>query len=158
MACRKMGNLSNLAATSRYMIRSFLTRRSILFSSLLVISASTSLGHLPTLTWYAAQNLDGDAQWPALQDAGRSWTFGGPVVAKFGATDFPGAPAWFNAPAANQPSLDGVGGSNQNVSWELVFRPGDLVGSHVIFETGGNGDGTAFVLQGAQLYPPAGQL
>ena len=48
---------------------------------------------------------------------------------------------------------DGLGNSvtQANVSWELVFRPGDYEGIHTLFNTGGNGDGTAFVLEGSVL-------
>ncbi|MGI9243280.1 MAG: hypothetical protein ACR2RV_20955 [Verrucomicrobiales bacterium] len=121
----------------------------VLLASLL--SAPIALSQIPTLSWDASANLDGDNQWPAAEDAARSWTFATPASAQSGATDFPGAPVWFNSPSAVMASLDGAGGSTMNVSWELVFRPADLTGNHIIFETGGNGDGTAIVMQGADL-------
>lgn len=125
--------------------------RFLFLPTLFILQLTTSSAQDPTLTWNAAENLDGDNLWPASQNATLSWEFPGPAVARFGATTFPGAPAWFNSPTALQPSLDSVGGTNLNVSWELVFRPGDLDGSHVLFETGGDGDGTAFVINGADL-------
>jgi len=121
----------------------------VLVASLL--AAPFAFSQAPTLSWDASQNLDGDSQWPAAEDPARSWTFASPATPVSGATEFPGAPVWFNSPSAVMASLDGAGGSNQNVSWELVFRPGDLTGNHILFETGGNGDGTAIVLQGADL-------
>ena len=41
--------------------------------------------------------------------------------------------------------------STQDATFEFVFRPGDYVGDHVIFETGGTGDGLGLVLLGDLL-------
>ena len=118
--------------------------QSLFFSPLL-------LGQVPTLTWDASQDFNGDTQWPSSEDPSRVWSFAAPAVAEFGDTEFPGAGVWFNSVSGTQASLDGLGGSTQNVTWELIFRPVDFTGNHVIFETGGNGDGSAFVLQGSVL-------
>lgn len=109
------------------------------------------LGQTPTLTWDASQDFNGDTQWPSSEDPSRVWVFAEPAIAEFGETEFPGAGVWFNSVSGTQASLDGLGGSTQNVTWELVFRPVDLNGNHVLFETGGNGDGSAFILQGSVL-------
>ena len=122
--------------------------------TLIILSAlaySSALAQIPTLTWAARDNLDGDNLWADTQATGRTWTLAEPAISMFGPTDYPQAPVWFNSVSGSMGSLDGLGGSTQNASWELVFRPVDLVGNHVLFETGGNGDGTAFVMQGADL-------
>ena len=116
-----------------------------------VLFCQSGFGQTPTLTWDASQDLNGDSQWPAVEDPTRAWTLAGPAVAEFGDSEFPSAGVWFNSLSGTQGSLDGLGGSMQNVTWELVFRPGDLTGNHVLFETGGNGDGSVFVLQGSIL-------
>ena len=74
-------------------------------------------------------------------------------------SNFAAISAWVNSPGLELSSnpadswQDGLGGvvTQANVSWELVFRPGDFEGTHVLFNTGGNGDGTAFVLEGSVL-------
>jgi len=48
-------------------------------------------------------------------------------------------------------SVLGDGPTDADASWELVFRPGDFTGTHTLFNTGGNGDGTAIVLIGSTL-------
>ena len=45
----------------------------------------------------------------------------------------------------------GDAATKQNVTWEMVFRPGDFQGNHCLFNTGGNGDGTAITLIGSTL-------
>lgn len=123
----------------------------ILFALHFFLCAPLVFGQVPTLTWDASQDLNGDALWPSVEDPARAWNLAAPATAEFGASEFPSAGVWFNSLSGTQASLDGLGGSTQSVSWELVFRPVDLNGNHVIFETGGNGDGTAFVLQGSVL-------
>ena len=83
--------------------------------------------------------------------------FGGPGgTVQSGASNFSGVNRWVRDPHfvlsanPNDSWQDGLGGAatQENVSWELIFRPGDYTGTHVLFNTGGNGDGTAFVLTG----------
>lgn len=132
-------------------MKSLALRSCLLLVTAFVLPFTSGFAQSPTLTWNVADDLNNDRFWPATQDPGRTWEFASPATARFGPTDFPGAPAWFRSPAALQASLDTFGGTNLNVSWELVFRPGDLTGSHVLFETGGDGDGTAFVINGSNL-------
>ena len=69
-----------------------------------------------------------------------------------GVSNFAPVTKWVNSPGYNLASnpndswQDGLGNpiTQENVSWELVFRPGDFTGKHTLFNTGGNGDGTAF--------------
>lgn len=71
-----------------------------------------------------------------------------------GTTNFAGVSSWINSPGFNLSSnpldswQDGLGDvvTKQDVSWEIVVRPGNYTGKHTLFNTGGNGDGTAFVL------------
>ena len=115
-----------------------------------------------TLTWNATFDSDGDNFWPTLEVpeiAGIAWDFGAPKATVTGVSNFASVTAWYNSPSAimesfNDPPFSVAPFSqstNQPVSFELVFRPGDLVGNHLLFETGGNGDGSGLVLNGANL-------
>lgn len=119
-------------------------------------------GSIPELGWTAMDLPDGSlAQWdPAINSTGNDGitfinTTGGTVVS--GTSNFSGVSAWVNSPGYNLSSnpldswQDGLGDSvtKQNVTWEMVFRPGDFTGTHTLFNTGGNGSGTAIVLTGS---------
>lgn len=116
-------------------------------------------GSFPDLGWSAADLPDGAlAQWdPVINTTGNNGiTFlnatGGTVVS--GASNFSGISAWVNSPGYNLSSNpldswhDGLGDvvTKENVTWEMVVRPGDFTGTHTLFNTGGNGAGTAIVL------------
>ena len=71
---------------------------------------------------------------------------------------------WVNSPNYILGDVNGSGTGNdswhdilgnavtqRDASWEIVFRPGDYTGNHTLFNTGGNGDGTGFVLIGNTL-------
>lgn len=119
-------------------------------------------GSIPELGWTAMDLPDGSlAQWdPAINSTGNDGitlinTTGGTVVS--GTSNFSGVSAWVNSPGYNLSSnpldswQDGLGDSvtKQDVTWEMVFRPGDFTGTHTLFNTGGNGSGTAIVLTGS---------
>ena len=119
---------------------------------------------LPTLAWLAADLPDGPlATWePSLNlttNAGVNFTGGSGGTVQSGASNFGAVTAWVNSPGYNfsgNPNdswQDGLGNpaTQENASWELVFRPGDYVGKHTLFNTGGNGDGLAFTLTGSVL-------
>ena len=60
----------------------------------------------------------------------------------------------FNLAGTNPDSWQdklGNAATQQDATWEFAFRPGDFTGSHHLFNTGGNGDGTAFLLNGDTL-------
>ncbi|MEM7395893.1 MAG: LamG-like jellyroll fold domain-containing protein, partial [Verrucomicrobiota bacterium] len=57
----------------------------------------------------------------------------------------------FPAAVANAPSGDTLG-STEDATFEIWFKPDDLLGDHVLFECGGQGSGTAFILQSNQLH------
>lgn len=132
-------------------MHTFRSKQSLLIAQLSLLLIPVGLAQTPTLTWDASQDLDGNDQWTSVEDPARAWALSAPATSQSGATEFPGAPVWFNSLSGTQASLDGLGGTTQNVTWELVFRPVDLDDNHVLFETGGNGNGTAFVMQGADL-------
>lgn len=121
-------------------------------------------GSVPDLGWEAAGLPDGNlGQWdPAINVTGNNEiTFvnntGGEVQS--GTSNFTGVTAWVNSPGYNLSSnpadswQDGLGdlATKADVSWEMVVRPGDFSGTHTLFNTGGNGDGTAFVLTDSTL-------
>lgn len=118
----------------------------------------------PDLEWIADGLADGAlAQWdPATNTTGNNGiafvnSTGGTVQS--GTSNFAGVSSWVNSPGfdlASNPGdswQDGLGDleTKLDVSWELVVRPGDFTGTHTLFNTGGNGDGTAFVLSGSNL-------
>ena len=118
----------------------------------------------PDLQWTADGLPDGAlAQWtPATNTTGNNGivfnnTTGGTVQS--GVSNFSGVSSWVNSPGYDLFSnpldswQDGLGNAatQQDVSWEMVVRPGDFVGTHTLFNTGGNGDGTAIVLTGSVL-------
>lgn len=115
---------------------------------------------IPDLGW-SADSLDGGEvlEWlPTNNNTdndGILWGGGDGGTAESGVTNFSNISAWVNSPGLNltgNPNdswQDGLGGAvtQANVSWEMVVRPGDYEGKHTLFNTGGNGDGTAFVLE-----------
>jgi hypothetical protein len=116
-------------------------------------------GSLPDLGWSATDLPVGSlTQWdPAINTTGNEgFTFinntGGTVVS--GTSNFSGVSSWVNSPGYNLSSnpldswQDGLGDivTKENVTWEMVVRPGDFTGTHTLFNTGGNGAGTAIVL------------
>ena len=121
-------------------------------------------GNIPDLGWEAAGLPDGNlGQWdPAINTTGNNGiTFinntGGEVQS--GTSNFTGVTSWVNSPGYNLSSnpadswQDGLGdlATKADVSWEMVVRPGDFNGTHTLFNTGGNGDGTAIVLTDSTL-------
>ena len=121
-------------------------------------------GSLPDLGWSAADLPEGNLiQWdPAINTTGNNGiafinATGGTVVS--GASNFSGVSAWVNSPGYNLSSnpldswQDGLGDvvTKENVTWEMVVRPGDFTGTHTLFNTGGNGAGTAIVLTGSTI-------
>ena len=121
-------------------------------------------GGTPDLSWSAAGLPDGNlATWsPLINVTGNNGivfnnTTGGSV--QTGASNFSNITQWVNSPGYNLASnpadswQDGLGNAatQTNVSWEMVFRPGDFIGLHTLFNTGGNGDGTAIVLTDSVL-------
>jgi hypothetical protein len=121
-------------------------------------------GSVPDLGWTAMDLPDGVlAQWdPAINNTGNAGiTFinatGGTVVS--GTSNLSGVNAWVNSPGYNLSAnpldswQDGLGDpvTKEDVTWEMVVRPGDFTGTHTLFNTGGNGSGTGIVLTGSTI-------
>ena len=99
---------------------------------------------------------DNDATWEdRLETSDFQFTFNNgaqtPVAvndpAVYGITQtyvFPAARA--TAPAGN------ILAATLGASFEIWFRPDDLTGNHILFECGGQGSGTSFILEGSQLH------
>ena len=98
--------------------------------------------------WEAADHTNCDAEWSDF-DGLLPWDFGVETNVVGRITNLAGVRTWFTAPRATGPSVDSLGGglTTLDVSWELIFSPGSFENNCVVFETGGNGDGTAFVVQ-----------
>ncbi len=118
----------------------------------------------PNISWTAAGLPEGNlALWsPHINVTGNNAirfinTAGGSVQS--GTSNFSTVSQWINSPGFNLSSnpndswQDGLGDlvTKANVTWEMVFRPGDFSGTHVLFNTGGNGDGTAITIAGSVL-------
>lgn len=121
-------------------------------------------GNPPDISWAAAGLADGDLDiWiPAINITSNmgivfNRNTGGTVES--GASNFSNISQWVNSPGYNMASNpadsfhDGLSdlATKQNVSWEMIFRPGDFSDFHVLFNTGGNGAGTALTLNGSTL-------
>ena len=113
----------------------------------------------PDLSWNAAGLADGALPtWePSINSTtnqGMVFTAGVGGTVESGATNLDSVSRWVNSPGYNFASnpndswQDGLGNAatQEDVTWELVFRPGDFLGVHTLYNTGGNGDGTAIVL------------
>ena len=116
-----------------------------------------------TLSWIASEDLDGNNLWPTIEQAaiaGIAFDFGAPKAPNFGITNIAGISAWYSQPSAIMESFNDAPLSaaplqqytNQPVTFEIVFRPGDLIDNHLLFETGGNGDGLGIVINGDTLF------
>ena len=118
----------------------------------------------PDLSWSAEGLPDGNlGTWtPVVNATGNNGILftnntGGSV--QTGASNFVGITQWVNSPGYNMIGNpgdsfhDALGDltTKENATWELVFRPGDFTGTHILFNTGGNGDGLAFTLNGSVL-------
>ena len=129
-------------------------------SGLLVIPAGAAT---VDLGWTAEGLADGAlATWSVTTNtSGASpihWGGGAGGTKQSGSTNFVNVNDWVNSP---EYALQGSGDSWQDVyggpetkldaTWEMVFRPGDYTGNHMLFNTGGNGDGTGWVLLGSTI-------
>ena len=115
----------------------------------------------PTLGWNAKDVVDLGVEWqPTINSTGNAgivWIGSGTV--ETGSSNFGNITTWINSPnlaLMSNPAdsfQDGLGDpvTKADVSWEFIFRPGDFEGLHTLFNTGGNGAGTAFVLNGSVL-------
>lgn len=139
-----------------------MTTRATLFLTLLLelsfCSAALLQGQvLPdavTLNWDASLDDDGNNAWDSAEDPPTAWTFGGNTATVKGTSNLAGVNAWFAAPKATMLSfhdLFGNAASQEDVSWELLVRPGSFDASYVLFETGGNVDGMGLFLEGDVL-------
>lgn len=117
----------------------------------------------PTWGWSADGVAAGDlTEWdPAFNTTSEVFDWSGTGTKRGGSTNFATISEWVNSPnyilddqASDDDSWALILGdtiTKQDASWEMVFRPNGYVGKHTLFNTGGNGDGTAFVLDGTSL-------
>ncbi len=133
-------------------------------SALLVVWTSAATAVEPTYDYHAATDTPGDGIWENERTVTtvRDWTLdvnpAAPVPVTSGRTtftqayDFGGAlvtdPTGGTTLAYQDTDLDSGG---PDVAFEVWFRPSDLTGQEVLFETGGKTNGASLVLDGAQL-------
>ena len=116
-----------------------------------------------TLDWDAAADSDANAYWESTVNASdsRRWNFGAPTSpVDVTDSDFAGLSKAYHFDTGGSGAtmaswqnlgLDGANPASQDASFEIIFRPDDLIGNHVLLETGGNGDGTVVKLEDAEL-------
>ena len=113
-----------------------------------------------TLDWNADFDPTVDRLWEstANNSASTRWNFGSTIRpgSDGAASNLNGIDAWFalGTAAATMDSFEDIRGDDateQDASFEFVFRPRNFSGTHILFETGGNGDGTAFLLVDNEL-------
>ena len=88
-----------------------------------------------------------------------AWGNGNLATVQTGTSNFPAVTTWVNGADYNLTGTPGTSWhtglsdaiTKQDVSWELVFSPGDFTGIHTLFNTGGNGFGTGIVLDGSTV-------
>ncbi|MCP3882828.1 MAG: DUF4347 domain-containing protein, partial [Sulfitobacter sp.] len=121
-----------------------------------VVSGPETAGH--TLSYDAAN--DGDATWNDDNATGFDWTIGNfgtdvtytnsPTTAYSGIT---AAYHFTGAGGATTNTFQDLPGNptDSSASFEIWFRPEVFSGQKMLFETGGNDNGTSFYLDGAEL-------
>ena len=129
-----------------------------LHTFLFVTSVVAQLTPGVTLDFDAATDGNGNATWEAATGGGlgRNWGFtGGQATVPVADPGTPGITATYSFPsaAATVASYNGFNGgaSTQDGSFEVWFKSPDLLDRHVLFETGGNGNGVALELNGNLL-------
>ena len=122
-------------------------------STCLPLWSQDALSHLATLNWDAAHDTDGNVTWESEinENENERWHLGEPTLPTIGGTNLAGVTAWY--PNLNSAKLSvhdtrGNAVTQGPASWELIFRPANFEGKHLLYETGGTGDGTAFFLDG----------
>lgn len=118
--------------------------------------AATQLG---TLHWDAELDSTSNSIWESTVDDRTTtrWNFGSSSNpgSEGEASNLAGVKEWYAfGSAATMDSLeDSLGDevTENDASFELVFRPRDFNGTHVLFETGGNVDGTTILLDNETL-------
>ncbi|MEM7384398.1 MAG: LamG-like jellyroll fold domain-containing protein, partial [Verrucomicrobiota bacterium] len=121
--------------------------------SLLTATHGQSLGESARIAWDASEDTPGDGVWESVIAEG-DWSFRENTSPTIGLSNLPGIFAWYESPIATMVSVDsyiGNDGTQLDASWELIFRPGPFEGNRLLFETGGNIDGTSAVIQGDLL-------
>ena len=109
-------------------------------------------------TGWLAGDYDNDGTWEVSESDAANfanspnafWNGTGSLVNN--ATNFANINAYVSNPlfemsrpgdaSSSYEELLGAAASQANASWEVVFRPGDFTGDHVVFETGGSANGT----------------
>ncbi|MEO0476448.1 MAG: hypothetical protein AAF085_10845, partial [Planctomycetota bacterium] len=133
-------------------------------------TAATTITNGTVTAGWNATDYDGDGSWEVSQhDASFAgardlvW-HNGSGTKNTGSTNFSNINDWisdarFNqglnpTPGSSNQSFQSVWGDNftkRDLSFETVFRPGDFIGKHILFETGGNGQGVLLQIDGSTL-------
>jgi VCBS repeat-containing protein len=126
-------------------------------------AAPTAVTPGATLNWDAALDTNNNNFWDSSINATntRRWNFGTAAVpVDVSDPNFVGLTKAFDLTSIGNGAVMedigslGLGGTNasqQNATIELVFAPDDLTGKHVLYETGGDGDGMVILTDGNSI-------
>lgn len=114
---------------------------------------------LGTLHWDAELDFTANGIWESVFLNQSSTQIDFPTASNPGisgsASNLAGIKQWYTFGSAG--TMDSIQDSrgdfatDNDVTWEMAFRPREFNGTHLLFETGGNGDGTALLLDGETL-------
>ena len=127
-------------------------------------AGTTTPFNAPTVNWEADTDTNGNNVWETDSRYGSTdaWNFGGAqsridVSGDTVGTDFSAITTAYSFSGAKagredwDQNIPGGAGTTVDATFEIVFRLSDDTGDHVLFETGGNGQGTAIYLNGTTL-------
>lgn len=143
---------------------------------LAVALAFASLANAATVTvgweaadWDGSSSLWAPTEFDATVNSGNGgnmrWRSDSNNTKGTGSTNFTNISAWTSGTwglsdqlSANKAFADmlGTGVTNDDATWELVFRPGDFTGEHNIMKDGGDKKGTRLALDGSILWFTSG--
>lgn len=138
--------------------------------------AFASLANAATVTvgweaadWDGSSSLWAPTEFDATVNSGNGgnmrWRSDSNNTKGTGSTNFTNISAWTSGTwglsdqlSANKAFADmlGTGVTNDDATWELVFRPGDFTGAHNIMKDGGDKKGTRLALDGSILWFTSG--
>ncbi len=135
-------------------------RTLIHFGMVLAITAASAGAAVITVGYDASMLTDGAiATWaPNVNSTGQDFDWiNGTATKASGGTNLANVNAWVTGPDFDLNNVGGeswhdkVGSGTEDVSWEILVRPGDWSGNHTLFNSGGNGRGTALVMTGSTI-------
>ena len=139
----------------------FSSRNLAVAAAAAALLVSLASGATVDVGWDASTQADGALNsWDASPNSfsPREMMWNGSGTKASGTSNFANINDWVNSPdydfvsgASDSWQAANPDPTSTNASWEFVFRPGDFTGNHHLFNSGGNGAGLAFLLEGSTL-------